>query len=466
MTQIAILNGIYASGADVRTALPRNMVPVPKSSGISEGYLRPAPGIVSFATGLPGLDRGGINWRGLCYRVMGNKLVQVDADGGWRTLGDVGDGGPVSMDYSFDLLGISSGGRLLYWNGSTLTSVTDVDLGTVNDMIWVDGYFMTTDGEFLVVTELNDPYAVNPLKYGSAEADPDPILAIKKIKTEVFAIGRYTIEAFQNVGGDNFPFQRIPGAQVQRGACGTKCCALFLESLVFVGSGRNEATAVYIASGGATQKISTREVDQILAGYTDEQLALVEVEVKVDQAHQHLLIHLEDQTLVFDGAASTVIQQPVWFTLTTSIVGNGTYRANHLVRCYGKWIVGDTTAFSIGVLSDDVSSHWGNVNGWDFGIQAIYNEGRGAIVNNIELVGLPGVAAFGDNPVIWTSYSVDGKSWSQEKPIQAGRFGETQKRLCWRRQGFMQLWRTQRFRGTSDSHLSFMRLDMTLEPLT
>ena len=465
MPQIPILSGVYTNGADMRTALPRNMVPVPKSSGISEGYLRPAPGIIPFASGTIGLDRGGINWKGVCYRVMGSKLVRVDADGTLHELGDVGAGGPVSMDYSFDLLAIASGIRLFYWNGITLTSVTDSDLGPVNDMIWIDGYFMTTDGTFLVVTELNDPYAVNPLKYGSAEADPDPIVALKKIKTEVFAVGRYTIEAFQNVGGDNFPFQRIAGAQVQRGAYGVKCCALFLENLAFLGSGRNEAPAVYIASGGLTQKISTREIDQILLGYSDAQLAAAEIEVKVDQAHQHLLIHLPDQTLVFDGAATAVLQQPIWITFTSSLVGVAVYRARHLVWCYNSWLVGDTQTNNIGVLSNTVSSHWGETIGWDFGIQAIYNEGMGAIVSNIELVGLPGVAAFGDDPTIWVSYSNDGKSWSQERPIQAGRFGETQKRLCWRRLGFMNLWRVHRFRGTSDAHLSLMRLDMTLEPL-
>ena len=44
--------------------------------------------------------------------------------------------------------------------------MTDLDLGVVLDFCWVDGYFMTTDGESLIVTELTDPMAVNPLKYG------------------------------------------------------------------------------------------------------------------------------------------------------------------------------------------------------------------------------------------------------------------------------------------------------------
>ena len=131
--QIQILNGIYADNTpELRTAYPVNMVPVPKQSGISNGFLRPGDGLVSNGTG-PGIDRGGIEWNGICYRVMGTSLVRVASNGTVTTLGDVG--GPttqlVTMDYSFELLAIASGGRMYYWTPltSTLVQVTDPDLG-------------------------------------------------------------------------------------------------------------------------------------------------------------------------------------------------------------------------------------------------------------------------------------------------------------------------------------------------
>ena len=52
MVQIPILNGIYTdNGPDFRTSYPVNMVAVPKTNGISEGFLRPADGIVANGTG-------------------------------------------------------------------------------------------------------------------------------------------------------------------------------------------------------------------------------------------------------------------------------------------------------------------------------------------------------------------------------------------------------------------------------
>jgi hypothetical protein len=464
--QIPILNGIYAgSEPELRTSYPINMVPVPKQSGISNGFLRPADGLVADGSG-PGTDRGGINWNGVCYRVMGTKLVTVAINGTVTVLGDVG--GPVNttvaMDYSFDRLAIASGGRLYYWNGA-LTQVTDPDLGLVLDVVWVDGYFMTTDGQSLIVTELNDPTQVNPLKYGSSEADPDPVVALVKLRNEVYALNRNTIEVFDNVGGDFFPFQRVDGAQIQKGVVGTFACCVFIETVAFLGSGRNEEPGIYLGANATANKISTQEIDQVLLQYSEAQLSTVKLESRNDKSHQHLYIHLPDRTLVYDAAASGVLEEHVWFTLTTSIEGFSQYRARNFVWAYGKWLVGDPQSATIGHMAQDDGSHWGQVVRWEFGTLIVYNEGRGAIFNELELVALTGRAALGINPIITTSYSVDGVAWSQDRSIRTGVVGNRNKRLVWLQQGHMRNWRVQRFRGDSQTHISFIRLEAQLEPL-
>lgn len=463
--QIPVLNGVYTDGvADFRTSYPVNMVPVPKEQGISNGYLRPADGIVANGVG-PGVSRGGINWNGVCYRVMGTKLTIVAADGSVSVLGDVGGTDQVVFDYSFDRLGIASGGKLFYWDGLALTQVTDVDLGTVVDFCWVDGYFLSTDGEFLIVTELNNPLSVNPLKYGSSEADPDPINAVMKLRNEVYALNRYTIEVFDNVGGEFFPFQRVEGAQIQKGALGTFCSCTFADTIAFLGSGRNESPAIYVAANATTGKISTREIDEILAQYTEAQLQDVIFEVRNDKAHQHLWVRLPDQTLVYDASASQVLGEPVWFQLTTAVQGFAAYRAKDLVWCYDRWLIGDAVGPQIGYLTDAVSSHFGETVRWEFGTLVVYNEGRGAIFHELELVCLTGRVAFGKDPQISTSYSVDGETWSQDKYAKVGKQGDRLKRISWLQQGAMRNWRVQRFRGDSDAFISVARLEARLEAL-
>jgi len=465
--KIPILAGIYTdNGPDFRTAYPVNLVPVPLPNGIDDGFMRPADGIIANGTG-PGIDRGGINWNGVCYRVMGSKLVSIDSAGAVTILGDVGnDNKDVTLDYSFDRLVIASNLNLFYWSPSLgLLQVTDPDLGIVLDVVWVDGYFMTTDGEFLVVTDLSDPFAVNPIKYGSSEADPDPVVALLKLRNEVYALNRHTIEVFENVGGDLFPFQRIEGAQIEKGVIGTHACCIFLETVAFLGSGFNEAPGVYLGANATANKISTQEIDTILLDYTEEQLAGVKLEARNERAHQYLYIHLPDRTLVFDGEATKALSQPVWFILTSSIIDYSQYRAQSFVWCYNKWLVGDPESSAIGYFDIDVSTHWGATVRWEFGTTIIYNEGRGAIVQQLELVSLTGSVAFGTNPTISTSYSTDGQTWSQQKPINIGTTGDRAKRLVWFQQGWMRNWRIQRFQGTSEAHMSFARLEAAIEPL-
>lgn len=465
--QIPILNGIHTdNGPDLRTSYPVNIVPVPKQSGISNGFLRPADGLVANGSG-PGIDRGGVNWQGTCYRVMGTKLVTVENNGTVTELGDVG--GPVdslvTFDYSFDRLAIASGGRLYYWDGATLTQVTAPALGVVLDVVWVDGYFMTTDGQFLVVTELSDPTQVNALKYGSSEVDPDPVVALLKVRNEVYALNRNTIEVFDNVGGEFFPFERIDGAQIQKGVVGTFACCIYTESVAFLGSGRNEAPAIYIGANGQALKISTQEIDEILLSYTETQLSSVKLETRNDKSHQHLYVHLPDRTLVYDAAASEALGDQVWFTLTTSTTGFSQYRARNLVWAYDKWLVGDPQSSNVGYMVDTIGEHWGQIVRWEFGTLIVYNDGKGALFNELELVSLTGRVAIGVDPQISTSYSLDGLSWSQERYIKVGTNGNTKKRLVWFQQGHMRNWRIQRFSGNSQAHLSFARLEAQLEGL-
>ncbi len=462
--QIPILSGIYSEGADYRTSYPTNMIPVPKSNGIAEGYLRPADGIVQLGIG-PGIDRGGINWNGTLYRVMGTKLVSISANRAVTEIGDVGAGGRVSFTYGFEYLAVASGGNLWLYDGETLAQNTDPDLGTVIDVVWVDGYYMTTDGEFLVVTELVNPFEVNPLKYGSSEADPDPVLALHTLRNEVYALNRHTIEVFSNTGGENFPFQRISGAQIEKGTVGTHANCRFMDRIAFIGGNINEAPSVWLGANGNAEKVATREIDEILETYTEAELSQAFIEDRTYRGHMHLIIHLPRHTLVFDASATAATGQPVWVNLSSDIFCSGPWKAQSAVWCYDQWNVAHPDNEKFGALDASISTHWGDVVGWQFNTSIIYNEGQGVIFHELELVGITGNVAFGINPTVWTQYSLDGANWSAERPITVGRTGEFTKRMVWFQQGHMRHRRIQRFRGTSDAHIAVTRLEARLEPL-
>ena len=464
--QIPIISGIYAdTDGEFRTSLPHNLQPVPKGQGISAGYLRPAEGLVEISAGI-GFDRGGIEWRDELYRVQGSRLVKVSSNGGVSDIGGVGGSGQVTFDYSFDHLAVSSGGKLFLYDGATLTQVTDPDLGTVISFIWIDGRFLTTDGESMVVTELNDPFSVDPFDFGSSEVDPDPILSVLELSNEVYAINANSIEVFSDVGGTGFPFQRIPGAQVQKGSVGTFASTVFDGAIAFVGGGRNQPPAVYLAAGGRTQKISSREIDKILGDHSTVELKNIVTEEREFDQHSLLYIHLPKQTLVFDAAGSKSVGKLVWYTLSGGTLVKTQYPARNFVYVYDKWIAGDPFTGRLAETTYSVSTQFGAEISWDFGIEILYNEGRGAIIHNLELVCLTGNVALGLNPVVTTDWSIDGLTWSQPVTVSAGKQGDRATRVSWRRQGAFKNWRIQRFSGSTDAHLTIARLEASIEGLS
>lgn len=478
---LPILSGVVTDGrADFRSLLPTNCMPVPMPTGISDGYLRIATGIRTAATvgfnSAFGPDRGGYAYNGRCYRVIGEWFCRVDDNGdGTATvvqLKQFGLGAQVTFTETFDRLIICVNGQVWYFNdaSNTFTQITDADLGVPIDAEFVDGYTVFTDGAFIGVTELNDPLAVETLKYGSSEVSPDPIVALLKLRNELHAINRYTVEAFDNVGGSGFPFQRIDTAALPRGAVGTHACAVYMDAIAFLGGARNEPPAVWLGGAGQTTKISTREIDKRLAAYPEAQLPSVLMEVRTFDSHSLLYIHLPDITLVYDGQASAAAKQPIWCLLSSGADGTGAYRGRGFVWCYNKWICGDgSDGQRIGYLDESIASHFGLPVGYEFATQLQYNEGRGLQFHAIELVCTSGASVgtaedFIDQS-IRHSYTLDGRTWSRERLRTLGKAGQRNKRPMWLNCGTSRNWRADRFRGCTSVPIAFARCEAKIEPL-
>lgn len=456
--KLPLLSGVGSKGAEWIARAPLNLEPVIVESGISKGQLVSPAGAVSYATGF-GIDRGAIVWNDTHYRVMGTKLVRVNHGASVDELGDVGGVGPVSLDYGPDRLGIRSGASLYYWDGLSLVQVTDEDLGSVTDMIWIGGYFMTTDGSYVIVTELSDPTSVQSLKYGSAESDPDPITGLLKNRTtnEAIVLGRYTIQTLQNVGGNGFPFAAVPGATLPVGCVGPGAKVYVGAGFAFVGSGRGGSLGVHIAAGQGSQKISNRAVDDALAAIEDP--AAIEMECRTYRGEQRLLVHLPDETWVYLVAASGGAEEPLWYRVRS---GTGKpYRLRHAVLWGQEWFVGDTESAAIGKLTSEVDSHFGEEVEWQFEPGLLYNDGKPAILHQAELVGLPGRGTAPGS--LFFSVTADGEIFSTERPLHIFP-GERNKRLLWRPHRRFQTYLGLRIRGIG-GRPGFAALEATVQAL-
>lgn len=474
---IPVLSGLYVDGRpDVRVALPVNMVPIPSQEGIADGYLSPAEGIQALALG-PGVDRGGVVWGdssgtggGVHYRVMGTDLVSVTATGAITTIGSVGGSGPVRMDFSFDRLGILSGGLLWYWNNTTLIQVTDVNIpASLIDMVWVDGYWMVTDGTVIAVSTLADPTTFNAASYSGTDR-PDPIKALLKVLNEVHVVSRSFIDVFQNVGGTGFPFSRVNNAVITKGAIGTRTACVFDDKVAVLGGGRSasnneELPSIHLAHNAQSLRISTLEIDRLLTGYTTAQLAAVFVESVVHPGARFLFVHLPDRTIVYDAMASAVVGQPVWHIRTSALQGFSLYKARYITRAHDTWVVGDTSSSAIGTWVHTGSQHYGLPVRWEFSTPMLRNKGVGAALHQLELLALTGAVTIGTNPTIATSYTEDGELFTQDYAIPSGAIGDRAKKLLWLNLGRWNGFRIHRFRGDSASRLSALLINAGISPL-
>lgn len=419
--QAPILSGVRIVDGEFATSYPVNLIPRALDTGVGTLQLINARGAVSIGNG-PGVDRGGINWNGTLYRVMGSRLVSIAADGAVTDRGDVGsDNNPVGFAYSFDRLAVRSAGRLYYYDGG-LVKVSDPDLGVVRDVEWIDGYFMTTDGTNIIVTELNDPASIEPLKYGSAESDPDGITGLLKLREEMMVLGRYTIQVFQNVGGNGFPFAPFEGATIPFGCVGAKAKCLMGDTFAFVGGGKDEPLGVFIGGQGTAARISSREIEDFIAAHPTP--GSIIIEQRVFTGERQLIVHLDSVSLCLSITASQAASEGAWTVMQS---GRGdAYRLRNAVLCYDAHHVSDLGSPALGTLTKITPDHFGEKADWRFDAGMLFNNGRGAILSEIEMHGLFPAA----ESAIFFSVTFDGRMWSNEVARNlTGRIGE---RVIWR----------------------------------
>jgi hypothetical protein len=456
MAQIPIISGIYSdASADYRTRYPHNLVPVPKNTGQNRGYLGYTDGIEKEADA-EGESRGGL-WnerQRRQLRVIGETLHEVLENGSLINRGSIAGSGRVTMTYSFNSALIVGNNRAwIFDNNSVLTEITDADLGEPIDGVWIDGYYVFTDREFILHTELNDETAIEPLKYGTAESDPDGVSAVGRVNNELAAFGRHTTEFFDNVGGTGFAFQRIESARLEKGVIGTHAKAKVGSGYIFVGGGRDENVSVWTMPN--LQKVATREIEEKLAEFTESELSTITMDQYSRGAHQFVIINMPDgEKLVLDVASSQALGQPAWHTRS--------WDAQHPVFAYGEWWVAGANA--IGKLAKQ-GKEWGQEVERFFEVPIIYADNQPFIINRLELSSLPGRTSSAYPTTIGISHSSDGVVFTPEKWQSLGARGQFDTRVVLRRQGKVKQYRNYRFRIKDGDRAAFHRLDLDLEPL-
>ena len=418
---------------------------VEHEGSLSQEVLYGIPGISELGTSgtSSSANRGGHTMDGIPYVVNGDGLFRVNEVVGFtityalQRLGDITGTGRVSMaDNGTQLIILVPGGDGYIYNhvSNVFVQITDIDFtanGNPQMVAFIDGYFCcTTDTKKFIVSDLNDGTSWSALDFGSAETDPDVIVAPIVLNNQLFIAGSSTIEAFQNQGGAGFPFQRN-GLYLAKGVSAPFSLIVFQTTFMFVGGGVNESPAIWTFAGNSVQKISTRAIDNVLASLTKVQVAGIYAWTYAQNGSYFIGFALPDSTFVYDMTSQK------WHERKSYIdEAQGRYRISSIMQAYNRVIASDYYDGRIGELDPNLYTEYTNTIIRTVATQPFQNNMLSFFVPSLELTVESGVGnADSLDPVMMMERSLDGKTWSDGRTRAIGRMGEYRRRAIWRRNG-------------------------------
>lgn len=442
VVQLPIANGFYTSDSlPVSRQECVNAYPViEEAPSLAQETLRGTPGVSEVASvGTVGC-RGSHRLGDTPYFVLGTALVSIDASGDETNHGTIPGTGPVSMaENGSQLCILIPGGNGYIWNGTTLAQITDGDFtanGNPTGVVFIDGYFVfTTDTNKIIISNLNDGTAYSALDFGSVESSPDDVVAPVVLTNQLFIGGDRTFEAFSNVGGAGFPFQRI-NLFLQQGVVSRHAIQVTYNTFIFIGAGNNESPAVWTAAGNTTQKVSSRGIDTLLSELTSAQLEAITSWSYQQDGHFFAGFNLPNTTIVYDFSTQRWHERRSRVSIAANEWQTQSWRCVYPISAYGRIYCGDSQTGKIGLLSKDNLSEYGADIVRTFVTQPFQNNMKPFSVPSLELTLESGVGSLTDEASVEMTRSRDGGHNFEAPRVRSfGKQGEYQRRAIWRRNG-------------------------------
>jgi hypothetical protein len=428
---------------------------IPQATAPTKMSLLPPAGLKAATTaGTSVINRGGTVFQGVPYVVNGTDLYRIDraidafgaqsysavainggvpiAGTGQVMMSDNGAEGGQMCIISPDV-STKFNAYIYTLSTNTLVAVSDANFdGPVSSIQYVDGYFLftKTDSQKLFVCNLRNGLAYTASDFVLAEADPDSIVGSWVLDNEPIIFGTQTFEAFQNIGGSGFPFQRVQGAVQDKGLRSKFAIQEIDDVMIFLGAAKGETPAIWASSGGTPEKLSTTAIDDELASYSQ---GVIEASFafKYSQSGAQFVgfTFPGERTFIYDSTTGKFHTRE-----SRDAIGNpSTYRVSSIMDAYGILLVGDAISNQIGILDKQTYDEYGSDLRRRFVTPQIDNEGDPFWIDALQLWLESGVGLTnGSDPEILMSFSRDGgKTYSNPIARKIGKIGEYDTETIW-----------------------------------
>jgi hypothetical protein len=398
--------------------------------GKSPVCVQGSAGIRSFVSLSTSPQRAAVVFRNQLHCLAGNSFYRVNSTGAASLIGTTSGGLSADIAQNGQQVAILVEPNLWVYDGSSFAQVTDADFTSrgARKMAVLDNYggFIEPSSGRWFICDLLDFTVYAALDFATAEGAPDNLVSIESNQRQFILFGETSIELWDNIGGADFPFERVPNGYVESGCAGKDATCAADNTVFWLDTDR-----IFRRLEGPTpRRVSKDGCEQQWQDYA--RVSDARVMSYVHDGHTFIVVRFPSAgaTWVYD------INTDEWHERES--YGYDHWRASWVVKCYDKTLVGDTQSGNIGEIHSRTYSEWGDV---------LYREATtGAVADGnwihhdrLDLdvdVGLGIETGQGSDPEIMLDVSNDGGVTFIAKPNRKlGIAGKFKKRVHWDRLG-------------------------------
>ena len=315
-----------------------------------------------------------------------------------------------------------------------LTHITDPNFFADRSVTSLNQIFWTNkpNSNEIVGSETANGLVWPPLRFASAEQNPDVLRFVTSKRSALWLMGSRTIEKWQvDVNDVNVPVRPILGATIPRGVGSPDSVEVWEDSIFFLA----DDFTVWMIQGSSPQKISDLNLEYAIKG--DGQLPPYQAPERAraffmdHPVHKHyvLTFPVDDVTWVFD------VRTKQWHIRETFNINR--WRGNASILALDNVLVGDYRNGKIYSWVEDEFTDNGETISVEMVIPAIKSPDGSLFINEIELFPEVGTAPLGlPDPKIQIKYSRDGgRTYKSKSDVTFGERGNYQKRVRRRQLG-------------------------------
>jgi hypothetical protein len=399
--------------------------------------------------------RGELTINGRSFAICGNGFFEIFANATFFNRGVVAnDALPVTMAASPQQLLIASAGMAYVFDliANTLTPIPGATFpGPVGQAAICDDFFILTiqaSKQFFVSAALN---ANDWVSNGSAIVSvfPDNIVGMIVIHRQIVFGSDTKIVTYFN-SGNIFPFDVVPGSDMDQGLAAMSSYAPLNNTYLWLGADERGHGKVWMASGYTPQRVSNHAIEFAIQGYSriDDAVAFV----SQYQGHDFYCLYFPTPSVIWVYDTLTGMWHQESFTIATTGQFQAAHRWNHTFN-FGKHLVGDWGSGKVYEMHIPVMAG----TTWQFGdddgspivrvrrAPHISKSQRRQYFNELQILveaGLGPIPPLRDSagnprgPILSMRFSnTSGKTWNNYVDRDCGQAGEFSKRLRWLRLG-------------------------------